>query len=142
MDDMFDSLSKKGRKLKGRLGGKKHKPDGTVANIPGESASSSGSFPRPEPHVVAGGRDEERNRTSTDVRQERSRDRSPQPGPMLAGGDGGVMSTVSQGASGSTAYTGLRPPLGQLAVVGNRPAQVPPEESISREIKRLTVRFC
>jgi len=89
MDDIFDSLSKKGRKLKDRLRGKKRKPDGTGAKTPGESASSSGSFLRPEPHVVAGGRDGEGNRTSTDVRQDRSRGRSPQPEPMPAGGGGG-----------------------------------------------------
>ena len=52
------------------------------------------------------------------------------------------MSTISQGASGSTAHSGLRPALGQPAVSGNHPTpqQIPPEQSISHEIKRLIVR--
>ena len=52
------------------------------------------------------------------------------------------MSTVSQGASGSTAYTGLRPTLGQPAVGGNYPApqRIPPEQPVSHEIRRLIVR--
>ena len=52
------------------------------------------------------------------------------------------MSTVSQGASGSTAHTGFRPALGQPMVSGNHPAlqQILPEQSISRDIKRLIVR--
>ena len=86
MDDILDSLSRKGRKLKDRLRGKKHKPDRTGTNVTGESAGSPGSFLRPEPHVVAGGRDREGNRTSADVQQDRSRDQSPHPEPMPAGG--------------------------------------------------------
>jgi len=142
---MFDSLSKKGRKLRDRLRGKKHKAGGTEANTPGESANSSGSFLRPDPHVVASGHDGEGNRTSTDVRQDHSRDQSPQPpqpGPIVAGGGGGVMSTVSQETSGSTANIGLRPAPGQPVMGGNRPTQISPEQSMSREIKRLIVRLC
>ena len=86
MDDILDSLSKQGRKLKNRLKGKKHKSDRAGANTPGESPGS-GSFLRPDPHVVASGRDGEGDRTSTDVQQERSRDRSPQPEPVPVGGD-------------------------------------------------------
>jgi len=90
MDDILDSLSKKGRKFKHLLKGKGHKSDSTGANTTGESAGSSGSLLRPEPHVVAGGRDGEGKRTSTDVQQDRSRDGSPQPEPMPAGeSDGG-----------------------------------------------------
>ena len=88
MDDIFDSLSKKGRKLKDRLRGRKHKPDRTGANTPGEIADSSGSLLQPEPRIVAGSHDGEGNRTSTDVQQDHSRDPSPQPEPTPAdGGD-------------------------------------------------------
>ena len=145
MNNMFDSLSKKGKKLRDRLRGKRRRPGGTEANTPGESATSSGSFFRPDPHVAAGDHDGEGNRTSTDVRPDGSRDQSPQPpqpGPIVAGGGGGVMSTVSQGASGSTAHTGLRPAPGQPVMGGNRPTQISPEQSMSREIKRLIVRLC
>jgi hypothetical protein len=86
MDDILDSLSKKGKKFKDKLRGKKHKPDRTGVDAAGEIASSSGSLLRPEPHVAAGGHDGEGNRTSTDVQQDRSRDQSPQPEPMPAGG--------------------------------------------------------
>ena len=86
MDNILDSLSKKGKKLKHRLRGKKHKPDRTGADTPGEGAGSSGSFLRPEPHVVVGGSDGEGYRTSTDVQQDSLRDRSPQLEPVPAGG--------------------------------------------------------
>ena len=85
MGDIFDSLSKKGRKLKDRLRGKKEKPDRTGANAPGEIAGSSGSLLQPEPRIVVGGHDGEGSRTSTDVQQDHSRDPSPQPEPMPAG---------------------------------------------------------
>ena len=65
--------------------GKKNKPDGTGAGTAGESVDPSGSLLRPEPHVVAGGRHGEGNRTSTDAQQGRSRDQSQQD-PMPAGG--------------------------------------------------------
>ena len=88
MDDIFDSLSKKGRKLKDRLRGKKREPDRTGANTPGDIAGSSGSLLRPEPRTVAGGHDREGKRTSTGVQQDHSRDPSPQPEPTPAdGGD-------------------------------------------------------
>jgi len=86
MDNILDSLSKTGKKLKHRLRGKKPKPDRTEANTPGESAGLSGSLLRPEPRVVAGGHDGEGNRTSADVQQDRSRDQSLQPEPISAGG--------------------------------------------------------
>ena len=86
MDDILDSLSKKGMKLKHRLRGKKHKPNRTGANAAGESAGSSTSFLRLEPHVVTGDRDGEGNRTSTNVQQDCSKDRSPHPDPVPAGG--------------------------------------------------------
>ena len=88
MDNIFDSLSKKGRKFRDRLRGKKQKPGRTGTETPGESARSSGSLLRPEPRIVAGGHDGEGNRTSKDVHQDRSRDPSPQPEPTPAdGGD-------------------------------------------------------
>jgi len=88
MDNIFNSLSKKGRKIKDRLRGKKHKPDRTGASIPGDIAGSSGSLLRPEPCIVTGGHDGEGNRTSTSVQQDHSRDPSPQPEPTPAdGGD-------------------------------------------------------
>jgi len=90
MDNMFDSLSKKGRKLKDRLRGKKHKLDKTGANTPGEIAGSSGSLLRPEPRITAGGCGGEGNRTSTDVQRDLSRDQSTQQEPMPAGGDDGA----------------------------------------------------
>ena len=86
MDGIFDSLSRKGRKLKNRLRGKKHKMDRTGADTAGEITGSSGSLLRPEPHVVAGGHDGEGERTSTDIQQDRSRDQSPHPEPVSAGG--------------------------------------------------------
>jgi len=90
MDNILDSLSKKGRKLKDRLRGKKHKPHRTGTETPGESARSSGSLLRPESRLVAGSRDGEGNRTSTDARQDSSRGRSPQPEPMPASGGEGA----------------------------------------------------
>jgi len=86
MDNMFDSLSKKGRKFKDRLRGKKHKLDGTGATTPGESACSSGSLLRPESRIVAGGHDGEGNRTSADIQQDRSRNQ--QEHMPADGGDG------------------------------------------------------
>jgi len=84
--DILDSLSRRGKKLKDRLRGKKHKPDSTGASPARESARSSGSLPRSEPHVIAGGRDGEGNRASTDIQQDRSRGQSPQPEPVPASG--------------------------------------------------------
>ena len=86
MDDILDSLSKKGRKFKHLLRGKKNKPDRVGANTPGESAGSSTSLLRPEPRVAAGGHDGEGSGTSTDVRKIRPRDRSRHPEPMPAVG--------------------------------------------------------
>lgn len=86
MDDILDSLSKKRKDLERRLRGKRHKPDRTGANTAGENAGLSGSFLQPEPRVVAGGHDREGKRANIDVRQDRPRDRSPQPEPMLVDG--------------------------------------------------------
>lgn len=60
------------------------------------------------------------------------------------------MSTPFQGASGPSGLAGLRPSLGQPAVSGNGVAfesalmllqQIPPEQSMSRELRRLIVRL-
>jgi len=56
------------------------------------------------------------------------------------------MSTVSQGVSGSTPRTRVRPALGRPAVRGNHPApqRISPEQLLAYEIRRLIVRliFC
>ena len=61
-----------------------------------------------------------------------------------------VMSTPFQGASGPSGLAGLRPTLGQPSVSGNNVAsesalislqQIPPEQSVSRELRRLIVRL-
>ena len=85
MDNILDSLSKTGKKLKHRLRGKKPKPDRTEANTPGESAGLSGSLLQPESYAAAGGHDGEGNITNADIQQDRSRNQSPQPEPMPAG---------------------------------------------------------
>ena len=48
-------LSKLKKKLKPRLPGSKRKPDRKGADAGGESVDQTGSLPRPESHVVAGG---------------------------------------------------------------------------------------
>ena len=55
---------------------------------------------------------------------------------------GRFMSTFSQGTSGPSGRTGLRPP-GQPAMSGDHPApqQISSEQSTSREIRRLIVRL-
>jgi len=54
MDDIRASLSKRKKKAKHLLTGKKRKPDGTGANPGEEGADSTSSLPQPEPHVVVG----------------------------------------------------------------------------------------
>jgi len=78
MGNLFSRLKKLRRR--------KHKPGRTGADTVGERVDSSGSLPRPEPRVAAGGHDGEGSRTSTDGRQIRSRDTSPHPESVLAGG--------------------------------------------------------
>ena len=86
MDNIRNSVSRLKKDLKHRLRGKKDKSDRSGANAAGERIDSSGSLPQPEPRVAAGGHDGEGSRTSTDARQVRSRDRSPQPESVPAGG--------------------------------------------------------
>jgi hypothetical protein len=83
MDNFLDSITRKGRKFKERLRGKKGKRDKTGANT---AEDSSSSLLRPVPHIAAGGHDGEESRASTDTRQVHSRGRSPQPESVPVGG--------------------------------------------------------
>ena len=85
MDDMLDSLTKKGRKLKKRLRGKKNKPDKTGANTTEENINSSSLLLQPVPHIATGSHDGAGSGISTDERQIRSRDGSPQPESVSVG---------------------------------------------------------
>lgn len=86
MNGILDSLTKQGRKLKHRLGGKKHKPDKRESNAAGEVVDLPGSLLRPEPRVAAGGHDGEGSGISTGGSQVHSRDRYPQPRSMQPSG--------------------------------------------------------
>ena len=126
MDKIQNSFSK----VKKRLRGKKPKPDGTGANTPVEGVDSSGSFLRPEPHVVAGGgHDGEQSGTSAVGHQAGSEDRSPQPEPMLAGGNDGGGQREKAGVDGrevSQIYSHPDPDVG--VAVGSGPSQVEGEQ--------------
>jgi hypothetical protein len=89
MDDIRNSFSKLKKDLKHRLRGRKHKSDRTGTNTAGERVDSSVSLPRSESRVAASGHDGEGSRISIDGRQVRSRDQSPQPELVLAGGNDG-----------------------------------------------------
>jgi len=54
MDDIRKSLSRTKKKIKDRLKGKGRKVDRTGADT-GEEASSTSSFPQPDPHIIVGG---------------------------------------------------------------------------------------
>jgi hypothetical protein len=86
MDNFLDSVTRKGRKFKERLRGKKGKRDKTGANTAEDSIDSSGSLLPPVPHIAAGGHDGEGSRASTDTRQVHSSGRSPQPESAPVGG--------------------------------------------------------
>ena len=65
MDDARDSFSRLKKGIKRRLKRSKGKGDRTEASGDGERGDSSGSLPRPEPVVVAGGgREGEGNRSN------------------------------------------------------------------------------
>ena len=65
MDDLRGSFSKMKKDFKHRLTRSKRKADKTGIDGRGETADPSGSPPRPEPHVVAGGvLEQERNRSN------------------------------------------------------------------------------
>ena len=86
MDDIRESFSNLKKGFKQRLRGRKHEPDGTGVDPTEKSVDSSGSLLRPESRIATSGDDGEGRGTGTDGRQVRSRDRSPQPGPVSAGG--------------------------------------------------------
>jgi len=76
MDDIRYSLPRAKKKIKHRLTGSKCKPDGTGTDAPGKRVDPSGSFPWPEPRVVASaGHDQGGNEANTDGRQIYSTDR-------------------------------------------------------------------
>ena len=128
---MGNSFSKLMKDLKHRLRGKKHKPDRTGANAPTtESVDSSGPFLRPEPRVaVGGGHDGEQSGTSTVGQQVGSKDRSPQPESMPAGGSDGGGQRGKAGIDGrevSQRYSHPDPDVG--VAVGSGPSQVEVEQ--------------
>ena len=86
MDDIRETFSNLKNSFKHRLRERKRKPDKTEANATEESVDSSGSLLRPESRTAAGGDDGKRSGASTDGRQVRSRDRSPQPEPVPTSG--------------------------------------------------------
>jgi hypothetical protein len=86
MDDFLDSVTRKGRKVKERLRGKKDKRDKTGVNTAEESIGPSSSLLRTVPHIAAGGHDGEGSRTTTDTHQVHSRGRSPQSESVPVGG--------------------------------------------------------
>jgi hypothetical protein len=53
--DVREPFSRLKKKIKHRLTGSKHKPGGTQTGADGERLDATGSFSRPEPHVVVGG---------------------------------------------------------------------------------------
>ena len=130
MDSFLDSVSRKGRKVKERLRGKKGKRDKTEANTAEESIESSSSFLRPVSHIAAGGHGGEGTRASTDTRRVHSRARSPQPEPVPVGGKdddgkGKEVDTskkeVDQGSSVETAVGG-RPGLAEAKPLSPSPS--------------------
>ena len=86
MDNFLDSVTRKARKVKDGLRGKKGKQDKTGANTADDSIGSPSSLLQPVAHIAAGGHDGEESRASTDTRQVHSRGRSPQPEPVPVGG--------------------------------------------------------
>ena len=55
MDNILDSFTRQGRKLKQRMKGKKNKSHKTGANTAVENVDSSSSLLRPDPRTAAGG---------------------------------------------------------------------------------------
>ena len=144
MHKLLDSVTRKGRKVKERLSGKRGKRDKSGVNTAEGSIGSSSSVLRQVPHIAAGGHDGEGSRTSTDTRQVRSRGRSPQPEPVPVGGREGDRleereadtdeKVVSQGRScpepdvetvvedgpGPTSVGPLSPPLSTPVLLGGK----------------------
>ena len=85
MDDIRSSFSRFKKDIKRRLGRKKHAPDRVGANPTEGRADSLDSALRLDHRASAGCHGEEGTRTSTDVLQARSSERSPQPEPTPTG---------------------------------------------------------
>ena len=79
MDDIRGSFSRFKKDIKYRLRRKKDASDSVGTNPTGGSADPSDPISRPDHRAAASGHVEEGTRTSTDISQARSRDRSPQP---------------------------------------------------------------
>ena len=90
MDNFLDSVTRKGKKVKERLRGKKGKRDKAGANTAEEAIDSSSSLLRPVPQMAAGVHDGEGSRASTNTRQVDSRGRSPQPEAVPVRGSGDI----------------------------------------------------
>jgi len=114
MDGIRDSYSRLKKKFKHKLMGSKPKPDRTELDAHGERVGSSGSLPRPEPHVVAGGHDQGRNVADMDGQQVCSADLLPQqdePGPAPARGSRDERGTETDvdGREASQRYSQVHP---------------------------------
>ena len=121
MDGIRESFSRLKKDVKHRMRGRKNKPDRKRVDAAGERVDSSGSLLRPGSRIAASGNDGE---GSTDGRQVRSRDRSPQPEPILVGGsddDGQGSETNVDGKEVGQVDPRLDP--GVEVAVGSRPSQ-------------------
>ena len=129
MDNFLDSVTRKGRKVKDRLRGKKGRKDKTGADTAEESIDSSSSFLRPVPHIAASGHDGKGSRASTDTRQDHSRGRSPQPEPVPTGGKDGNGEGKEADVGKKVAIQGhspLEPNVETMVVSGPSPTEVGP----------------
>ena len=129
MDNFLDSVTRKGKKVKERLRGKKGKRDKAGANTAEESIGSPSSPLGPVPHIPAGGHDGEASRASTDTRPVHSRDRPPQPelAPVGGGGDDGEGKEAEGGEKEvGQGHSCLEPNAETAAGGGPGPAQAEP----------------
>ena len=129
MDNFLDSVTRKGRKVKERLKGKKGKQDKMGADTPEEGVDSSSSVLRPILRTVAGGLDREGSRANTNTRQVHSRGRSPQPEPVPAGGkdDDGEGKEADVGKKVAIpGHSSLGPNVGTAVGGGTGPTEVGP----------------
>ena len=121
MDGIRESFSRLKKGIKHRMKGRKNKPDRKRVDAAGERVDSPGSFLRPESRIATSGDDGE---GSTDVRQVRSRDRSPQPEPVLAGGSDNHQQGREADVDGKeVGQMDSRPDQGVEVAVGSRPSQ-------------------
>ena len=121
MDGIRESFSRLKKDVKHRMKGRKNKPDRKRVDAAGERVDSSGSLLRPESRIAASGDDGE---GSSDGRQVRSRDRSPQPEPILAGGSDNDRQGRETDVDGKgVGQMGSRLDPGVRVAVGGRPSQ-------------------